>query len=261
MTFKTWLEGWEQYGFRDNDPKEKSNYFGSPDPENPVDTFDSEYLINMLSERNIGPLQPKSDHIHEVRWGDQPGSLRLAIQPGYGVYLQRLGKDLQGESLWYTKKYFQINRQGYGGYEEVVTQELYESLENIYKTPEESAKSEFPDLQNFIFHMANRIKSTMRPIFYFDRIHKIHDHRYQICLNVRGNGVQSPGQMKIARNYTEVNFLPDKGVIRMWNTNQESKVGRDARVEIAPDNASFTFFPTQAWDEICDPITTVLRFY
>lgn len=231
-----------------------------PERENPINTFNIEYMKDMLCERTLGPLQPYSRFVNEVMWGNGPGSIRIWVDPKSGVYLDRLGVDLSGERRWYTKKYYQINRQGYGGYEEVVTHELFDRLSEVYEQPPESPKSDYKELNSLVISMAGRIRKESRPIFLFDKIHKLNENRYLISLNLRGQGVQQPGQSRAEKNITDVSYHPNEGYIRVINYMYSSPLGEHKWAVSGPDQ-DVCYFPTQSRDEIIDPVVTNLRFY
>lgn len=261
LSFRQWTEGWQDFGFPDDRPTKK-DAVNEPETQEPINGFNLEYLRDMLVERSIGPLQPQSHFVNEVVWGDyQMGSIRCRSNPQLGVALERLGIDLQGEPRWYCKKYYQINREGFGGHEPTVTQEIYQQLHRVYEEPPESPKNEVEDFENLVLFIAERMRKVMRPVFMMEQIRRATDHRYIICCNVRGNGVQSPGQHQVFRNLTEVSFLSNEGVIRIFNQNVHSKVGRGRSLQFDQSDADFVFFPTQSRDEIADPIATKLRFY
>jgi hypothetical protein len=258
LGFKTYMETLANYGVdrRIKDRNEEQR----PEKENPINFFDLEYMRDMLCERMLGEMHPFSRFVNEVQWGDGPGALRFNIDPKTGVYIERLGVDLSGEKRWCTKKYFQINRHGYGGFEEVVTQELFDHLQEIYKDPMDSPSADYRDLKMLVINMAERLRKEARPLFLFDRIAKMDENRYLICFNVRGQGVQAPGQTRIEKNVTDVNYYPNEGYIRVINYNYESPLG-EHKWEVSGPDMNLFYFPTQSRDEIIDPVATNLRFY
>ena len=146
------------------------------------------------------------------------------------------------------------------GYKEV-TQEVYDHLQKIHDSEPDIAQDKCEDFQGLVIHIAERIKAVMRPIFIMEQIRKMDENRYIISLIVRGQGVQAPDQKQVFRNLTEINFYPTDGVIRIFNTSADNKVGRTRTPVLAPSHCDMLHMPTQSWDEIADPIATLLRFY
>jgi hypothetical protein len=253
------MEAIADFGFEEKHPKEASSE-GRPERENPIDTFDIERMKDLLTERTIGDMEPYSKFVNEVVWGNHPGAIRLWVNTGYGVYVDRLGRDLLGNPKWCTKKYYQINRQGYGGYEETVTEELFHHLEEVYNSSPDSPRHEFHDLQGLVIAMAERIKRVCRPIFLFDQIRKLADHHYLIAFNLRGHGLQAPDQKRMEKNIVEVVFYPAEGSLRVISTAYESSLSQHDW-SVSPVHSEFCFFPSQTREEIIEPIATVMRFY
>jgi hypothetical protein len=257
INFKYWLEGYEMFGF--DKPKDKE---APREKENPIDAFDFEYLNEMLTKRMVGPLEPTSFHLNEVIWGQGvPGAIRMKVMPQYLVVLERQAHDLAGNLKWYTKRAFQINREGYGGYEEMVAQELLENVEKVYELAPDAPNGEFKDLRGLVLSMADRVRRSIRPVFFFDKILKANENRYLICFNVRGQGVEAPGHSRVEQTQIDVNFYPETGDLRVLSYNIESPVGRTRSWQLQPMNQEFTFLPTQSREEIIEPIAISYRFY
>lgn len=258
LNFRGYMEAIADFGFDRNtrDPHEGER----PERENPIDTFDIEFMTEMLQSRELGSLRPSSRFVNEVTWGSGIGSIRLWVDPKTGVYMNRLGTDLGGEPRWYTKKYYQINRHGYGGFEEVVTQELFDRLVEVQKQPIDSPVRDYKGLKSLLIAMVERLRKDARPIFLFDKVTKMDEYRYLIAFNLRGQGVQAPGQKRVEKNVTDLSYDPEAGTIRVMNYNYESPLG-EHKWEVSGPDLDLIYFPTQPRDEIIGPVATSLRFY
>ena len=256
MRFKTWLEGWENYGFgKAPEPRPHA------EPENPIDQFDIEQLHDFLVERKVGQLRPRSKFVNEVIWGEQVGAVRYWIGPGYQTIVDRLGRDLEGNLIWYTKKAFQINRAGFGGHERIVAQDMHEHLEAVYNREFDSPAPEYDRMKQLAVTMADKIRRTCRPIFMFNKIVEQAPHHYLICFEVRGQGVESMDHQKVEQMTIETFFDPRKGYIRAMLYPIESTVGRTRSWSIPPVQVDLNFFPTQSFDEIIEPLALYMRYY
>jgi hypothetical protein len=254
--FKRYLEALADFGFE----AKPAEPVGRPEMENPINTFNIEQMRDILIERELGPFRPFSRFVNEVQWGYNPGAIRLWVDPKSGVYMDRLGNDLDGTPRWYTNRFYQINRHGYGGYEEVVTQELFDHLEKIQESPNDSPMAGFDGMFDLIRSLTERLRREAKSIFIFDRVQKMHENRYLVCFNLRGQGVQAPQQKRIEKNITDINYYPEGGYLRAINYNYESPLG-EHKWEVSGPDIDIVFFPTQPKDEIIDPIVTNLAFY
>lgn len=257
MKFKTWLEGWEGFGVgRKVDPTTSSH-----ESENPIDGFDVEEMHDILIERGLGPMRPQSKFINEIVWGDQPGAIRYRLGPQWVMTLDRLATDLEGNRKWFTKRALQINRSGYGGYEQLVAQEVYDGLEKLYETPNDSPISSFTGLRQLAISMAEKVRRTCRPVFMFQKIIEHSQNRYLICFEVRGGGVEAPSQQRVEELVIDANYYPNQGDIRVLVYTVQSATGRAHEWAIQPSEYDFSFLPTQGKEEIIEPVALVMRYF
>lgn len=253
--FKTWLEFKDIFGFDKNTSVEKTYQNDMP-----IKSFDLEKLFSMLASKKIGTHEGRSNFINEVQWGSNTGSIKCWCGTGLNLMIDRLGNDLNGHPVWYTKRIFQINRGGYGGYEDIVANEVLDEVQVINKEETDSPKKEYEKLENLVMQMADSIKRNAKNIFIFEGIKKISDSNYIIRLGVRGHGQQAPGQQRVEENQTSVIFEKEKGMIRILNYNIESGMGQHEWAIEASDT-DLNFFPTQSNSEIIETITNTLKWY
>lgn len=231
------------------------------EPENPIDQFNIEALHDFLVERSLGQIRPRSRYVNEVVWGEQPGAIRYWIGPTYFTAVERLGTDLEGNRLWYTKKAFQINRGGYGGYERIVAQEMFEQLEEVYHENPDSPSSEYKDLKRLVMVMADKLRKSCRPIFMLNKIVEHSENRYLICFNVRGQGVEAPGHQRVEQLTVDMNYYPKAGYLRGLVYSIESPTGGAHEWAVTASQIDLNFMPSQSQDEIIEPIAMSLRYY
>lgn len=255
---KYFAEAIADFGFdrQNTDPAEGQR----PEKENPIDTFNIQYMRDILQERSLGELHPRSKFVNEIQWGQGLGSIKLWVDPKTGVYINRLGTDLTGEPRWYTKKYYQINRSGYGGFEEVVAQELFDRIIEVYRQPPDSPKENFGGLKSLLIAMVERLKKEARPIFLFDKVTQLSESRFLIAFNLRGQGVQAPGQRRVEKQIVDLSYDEQNGTIRTIMYGYQSTLG-EHKWEVGGPDLDLIFFPTQSRDEIIEPIATNLKFY
>jgi hypothetical protein len=261
-SFTHWLtENTDIFGFEaEGDP---SDYDPLPPKlrDLPVDSFDIDELTRNLACYDLGVKKPTIKFVGEVRWGDGPGSMRVAIGSRLNLLIEKKGTDLEGNDIWYTHKVYQINRAGYGGYETHVLQDLLSELKRIDELPLPSAQHEYKTLENLVTSIANVYRRTAKVIFLHEGIRKLDDNNYIIRLGVRGSGVEHQDQRRVLENQTYINFTPRSGVIRIFNYNIESPTGNAPQWKIMPKDIDFNFATSQSRDEIIEALATFIHWY
>jgi len=259
--FRDFFEGqYANFGLDDQEKRAKEPYMSELDRDQPVKMTEVKTITDTLKEHQIGDKLSYSPFIDEVRWGVGAGALRCGVQPDMHLQLDRLGIDLQGEPVWITKRLYLLSREGYGGHESVVVEEVLDELDEINNTAIDSPKSTFEDLKYMVHSMAYRMRATARDIFLFNGINKLNENEYIIRFGVRGQGVAAPDQSRVLENHTIVGFTPDSGRIHLINRNVESSIGRMEWL-IRPADTNVYFFPTQSIDEMIAIMGTTMKYY
>lgn len=258
LTFRKFIEATDIFGFDNNRAKDE------PDDNmlsKPISQFNLETMMDILSNKSIGGKKGKVKFINEIRWGDQPGAVKLEIDTGYTFYVKKLGKDKQGNDRWASKKMFQLNRQGYGGLEDIVAQEIHHELERAYEGPLDSPITDYTDLENLTQQIFNKAKKVMKHIFIPEGIRKLSDNAYIIKMGVRGQGVETIGHNRVEQNQTMITYDPECGTIRINNYNIESPVGGPHAWRLNPIDLDLYCFPSQGRDEISELVAVHYKYY
>ena len=254
--FKTWLEFKDIFGFdQNNKDAEKSHQNDMP-----IKSFDLEKLFSILASKKIGTNEGRSNFMNEVQWGDNSGSIKCWCGTGLNLMIDRLGSDLTGNPTWYTKRIFQINRGGYGGYEDIVANEVLDEVQVINKEDIDSPKREYNKLDSIVVQMDDSKRRNAKNIFIYEGIKKISNSNYIIRLGVKGHGNQAPDHQRVEENQTSIIFEKEKGMIRILNYNIESGMGQHEWA-MSPSDTDLNFFPTQENSEIIETITNTLKWY
>lgn len=260
MRFRTWLETNDIFGFDAHHAKEK------PDDDltaQPIHQFDLEHMIELLLKKPIHTTQPLSHFMNEIQWGSQPGALKLEVDTGFTFHIKQLGVDRQGNPRWVSKQMLQLNREGYGGQEDSVAQEIFNHIEKFAEHNIESPKESYSEneLENLVQHIFNKLKRTSKVIFLPVGIKKLGEYAYVISMEVRGHGLESPGHHRVEQNQTLVSYDKDQGTIRITNYNIESPTGGRREWAIQPNDLDLYFFPTQDRDEISECLAVHMKYY
>lgn len=227
----------------------------------PIKQFDVELMMDLLARKQIGAFEPKLDYMNEIRWGTQPGAIKLEIDTGYTFFIKKLAMDKSGNPRWYTKKSFQLNRQGYGGYEDAVAQEIFEELKRHADGGIATAPERYDELGDLANHIYSKIKRTCRDIFIPEGIKKLSDDAYILTFGVRGHGLEFRNQQRVEQNQTLVSYDNDQGTIRITNYNLLSGTGKAHEFKINQNDLDLYFFPSQSKDEISEPVAVFMKYY
>jgi hypothetical protein len=258
MKFKKYFESVDIFGFESKkDLFNKNDVFLS----NPINQFDVELMMSILSQKKIGFQEANCSFSNEIKWGNQPGSLKLEVDTGYTFYLKQLGIDKQGNPRWVTKKMFQLNRQGYGGTEDAVAQEVFEQIERLSYSNIESPKEDGYNLGLLVDNIYKKIIRTGKSIFIPEGIKKMNENAYIIKFGLKGAGLEAPDRQRVEQNQTMISYDEDSGTIRVTNYNIESPVGGKSSWRLKPNDLDLYFFPTQDRDEISETIAVHMKYY
>jgi len=266
MDFKLWLEAsgdqpTADFGF-DKEEVANPHSIASIEREHPIHRFDIEEMGTYLAMRKLGGFLPcKVQYVNQYVWGENVGAVRIRINTGLQLLVDRKGVDLLGNERWLAKKSFQINREGYGGYEDVVAGEIFEVVKEVHSLPLDVPAEDWPNLERTVVNLANKLQRTAKEILVFENITKINSSRYIIVFGVRGHGVAAQDHRRVEQNITEVIFDEHSGALRIFNTNVESDVGGRHGWELMPNDQDFFFFHTQDNEEISEVVSTPMKFY
>lgn len=256
MRFKQFSEYADIFGFDSKKPP--SNPF---EDQNPVYPFDIELMSQFLSRRKIGLFESNINFMNEVQWGDRYGAIKLNVDPRFTFHIRRLGFDLDRSPRWVTKKLFQLNRQGYGGYEESVAGEIYDEIERIFNYPLEVPTADFQKLEDLTMHITTKMRRTAKPYFVFEHVRKLNNDNYIIKFNVGSQGVEAPDHQRVEEVLTQVMYDRQAGMLRVTNYKVESKVGGPRSWTLKPSDLDLFFFPNQDRDEIAEAIAVRWKYY
>ena len=258
MKFKQFFEATDIFGFDADRAGDK------PDDNmlaRPICQFNLELMMDLLAKKNIGNKRPHMKFVNEMSWGNETGDMRIFVDTGYTFYIQKRGKDKLGESHWITKKIFQLNRQGYGGLEDIVCNEIHDELVKAHESPIDSTINDYNDLENLTQKIYNKMKKVMKHIFIPEGIKQLSDNAYIIKLGVKGHGVQEMDQRRVEQNQTLVSYDPERGTINITNYNLSSRVGGPHDWKIGTKDLDVMCMPSQSRDEISEIVAVNMKYY
>ena len=258
MNFKKWFESTDIFGF---DKKQDEMEKNDPFLVKPISQFNTELMMDLLMHKSVGTLQPISGFNDEIQWGTQPGAVKVECDTGFTFFIKRLNMDKQGTPRWVTKRAFQLNRNGYGGYEDSVAQEVHEHVSEVFKQNLDAPVENFDELQSLTIHLYGKMKRACKNIFIPEGIRKLSDHAFIIQFGVRGQGVEARDHTRIEANQTLVSYDKDHGTIRVTNYNIKSPTGGEHTWTIMPSDLDLMFFPSQNRDEVSEAVAVHMKYY
>jgi hypothetical protein len=263
LRFKRFFEATDIFGFdaehagEDADDKINSK---------PIVQFDLELMMEFLGRKTVGNYEPSKPFINEIIWGKHPrgaivpGAIKLEVDTGLTFYIKKMGVDKLGEPRWVTKRMFQLNRNGYGGLEDSVAEEVHEHIIRAFDSNIDAPKEGYTDLDNLVTHIYNKMKRTSKNIFIPVGIKKLQEHAYVISFEVRGHGVEAQDQKRVEQNQTVISYDQEQGTIRVFNYNIESPMSGH-KWEIMENDLDLYFFPTQDREEISECLAVHMKYY
>jgi hypothetical protein len=256
IRFKEFFEATDIFGFDKKEvPEDKLP------PQEPIKTFNIGMMMDYLSQWKIGAKAPNLKFMNEIRWGGNFGAVRLVVSPKLAFMVQKLGKDLEGEDAWITKKRFQLNRTGYGGYEEAVASEIFDIVKELSEGGVDSPKKEIDRLDRLTERISVKMQRVAQNKFIYEGIKKINDNEYQIVFAVNSYGLEAPSQRRVEQHITQIKFDPEMGLIKCSDFRIESPTGGPHEWKIMPADLEVNFSPAQDREEIEEVIAVHFKYF
>lgn len=257
--FREFFEAVDIFGFENRSVPEGP----AVQDDRPLKVFDLETMMSLLSIKKLGLNEATSNFVNEIVWGEatRPGTLKLEVDTGLTFFIKRMNYDAEGNRRWATKRVFQLNRNGMGGYEDYIAQEVFENIQKIDSIPLDSPDRNYERLENLSWQISKTMKKVAKPMFLFRGIKQVEENAYQIIFDMRAGGVETQDQKRVDQNVTQVVFEANAGVIRVTNYNIESPVGGDHNWKQMPSDFDAYFFPTQSKEEIAEAVGVHFKYY
>lgn len=259
LTFRKYWEATDIFGF----DKERNEEGPGDDGllMRPITQFNFQEMFDLLKQKKIGTFHGEQTFPNVMQWGNQPGCIKLDISPTYGISVRKLGIDKGGNHRWVTCKYFQLNRNGFGGYEDAVAQEVWEQLMRVAQRNIEAPTEDYKELNSLVDNIYHKLKRTSKRLFIPEGVKKIHDDAYIIKFGLTGQGLQARDQQRVEQNQVLVSYDRSQGTIRITDYNIVSRVGKAHEFKINYLDLDHYFFPTQDRDEISEVVAVKLKYY
>ena len=257
MKFKNYLEATDIFGF--TKLRDKAD---SKENVTPTRQFNVEQMMEYLSKKNINGQMPTTPFVSEIRWGFGVGSIKLEVDTGFTFHIKKLHADRQGTERWVHKRMFQLNRNGVGGTEDIVANEIYDHLKRYHEGPFDGPNSEpYKELDRLVNHCYSKMKLVAKDIFIPEGVKRIDDNTYVIQLALRGHGVEAPNQQRVEQNQTMFHYDDETGLIRIFNYNVESPTGGSHDWKLKENDLDIYFFPSQSREEISECLAVHFKYY
>jgi len=259
QSFSKWFEATDIYGFEKEEKKDTDAEYGKN--EEPMRQLNVELILKYLINSKIGVNEGHEVFANEIQWGNIPGALRITIDPKMTVRIRKLSVDLNGNYHWVAKKHFQLNRSGFGGYEDVIAQEIYQEVKKLENENLEVPSSDYSGFEDMVRSSANKMRRVAKDILLYREIVKKSDDDYIIVFDLRGGGVQAPGQKRIDQFQAEFAYNRSDGLIKTIVNHLESSVGGEKSWTQAPSDYQMIFFPSQDIEEIAEILGVYVKYF
>ncbi len=254
--FKDFFEAVDIFGF---DSSKEDEIIPTTD-ENPIKFFNLEYLMDILKNRPINEWIPHSKFINEIQWGNRYGSVKLESDTGFTFFVKKLIPDLTGNGRWITKRAFQLNRNGLGGYEEWVAAEMFDTVKECMKSKMDSPSKDFTHLYRLTERLTDSIRKAAQQKFIYRGIKQLSENAYEIVFEIGNQGVEARDHKRIEQNVTSVSYDETHGTIKVTNFNVSSDVSK-RQWNPKPSDLELYFLPSQDFSEICECVAVHFKYY
>jgi len=258
-TFSQWLltEKKDIFGFEKNQGFDRKRVRDDL----PSKRFDIERMMSYLKMHEVNGKRANLKFFNELHWGHGSGAIKVWLGTGLSLMVEKQAVDLKGEPRWFCHKVYQIDQSGYGGFEDAVAHEVLDVVNKIDSKPMATPQASYSEMENLVVSMASKMKATARNIFVYEGTTKLDDHQYIIRFSVRGAGVEAQDHRRILENQTNVSFSTETGMIRIFNYNVESDVGKAPGWQLMEKDTDWYFAPNQPRDDIIETIANTLHWY
>lgn len=261
MNFKLWIEEYKDvFGF-DVDCKIKEII---PLDDKPIKPFKVNEMMDRLCQQQLSTLESYQKFSNECQWGTNVGSIKVAVGSKFTVFIERLIKDLEGNSKWITKKVFKINTDEFKGYESNVADAIFEEVVKVSKEGLDSPNKKYDILYDLIETIVDDFKEKGHKFFVYQGIKKINENNYILQFAVRGSGlgvlVKKKSESRVNEVIIDVSFNEKTGLLHVIETTVQTS-DEGLSWDLAPSFFEGFYTPTQNNQEITDTIMTSLIYF
>lgn len=270
-SFNQWIikEGKDIFGFEYSTPNSDKDKSGndplSGNDSHPLHRIKVSEVIDEISRHNIGNKTSFNKFHNTVQWGENQGAIYMEVSPlgSFKTIIRRMAYDAQGNPIWICKMvvpfndYLNANRP----FDESLAGIVLEKIELVDKSHPDSPKVDYVHLERLAHKMATVCRLNKPDLFVFRGIRESKKNQhYIIFFELRGQGVEAPGAQRIEQFHIELDYNPNRGVIRCWGHDVASPTKGHVWLP-QPSEFDELYLPTQSPDEICECVAGALSTY
>lgn len=268
ITFMEWMSKTpeEMFGYKEplKEPNKNAIYDDLPLNRLRPDGIMTELVRN----GKVGNKEPRQTWTDVVEWGTEPGAIMTDLSPlgSFRMTIRRQIMDLEGTKVWICKKVHPLVNDYEGGNDELLEQniadEVFEHVKQIEKYGIDTPRREFPEFQKLVLKTTEAIRGQRSDIFIFEGLKQSEydPNHYIIHFGYRGHGVEAPGSARCEQFHIHMQFLPERGLIRQWGNEIQSKTRRHQWLPVPSEWDEF-FTPSQPAGEIVESTVINLSVY
>lgn len=263
MNFKEWLNHKNIFGF-DNEIIQAQDFKNND--ELPVVRFNTNAIIEQLSNYNLSVGKPFSRFPSEIQWGTQPGAIRVICTPKLNVKIERFHYDRKGDQLWIMKKFFFVNDEQFGGKEDIVANDIFEHVKIISEQQLDAVmESSGFKFENLVYSLVSKLRQQPYQVLDFNTVKKLNENEYDLSFWLRGGGTgvitgSKHGQKPALALIVKIAYNEQNGYIKSFAEFLQTS-DDTANWTIQPAEFEGFYLPTQNKNEIIDSIVTALKWF
>jgi hypothetical protein len=233
--------------------------------ETPIDPLDAEVILGELYRMPLGARRPRWEWSDSVEWGEgETGTLKVHVNPlgSHRAVIHRRVMDLQGTPCWICKKILPFVETEHDKVETELAwaERLYEHLKVVDDQMVEMPSRDYRELEKLAISVAGKAAATAPPILIYEGLKMVDSENYIVFFTLRGHGVEAPGGMRVEQFNINLNYKPERGLIRCWG-NEVSSPTRGHLWYPQPSEWDELFSPAQPRKEIESAILNALSTY
>lgn len=270
MNFRLFTENRfkDVFGFDDIAARKEEEQKQKPqDEDKPIRAFNVQWMMDVLARKKLGGrVKATEAFLDHVTWGEREGAVRVRLTPNIEVQLERRITDKEGATVWVLKRLFKPKLEEFAGKEEIVANEVFEEVEEVWQEAIPSAADEYKNLLHLSKRMTDRIRSHAPDLYDYQDTTQINKDYYILYFAIRNAGVgklvsRSPSGGRFSPEVTvDVNFNREKGLLHII-VSTVSFGGEGSGWEVDLPWLDSWYAPSQKQDEIIDTVLTSIKYY
>jgi|688.fasta_scaffold249415_3 hypothetical protein len=249
MLFKEWLSKSPEvlFGFRPNVTYVSKPFY----QEQPIEIFDVQKMLKaMVDMGHINNREINDTWPTQLSYGYGTGKMTVEASPygSYKIICRRYMNDAEGQAVPMCRLVIPLindfNHRGPNDPgEEILAVKLYDKLTAINQEPIPAPNTDWHNqFVKFVYRFQKAVKLKHPEIMNYSGTVKLNDLNYIVVFKLKGFGNGGPSSTKINEFLINLQYLPEKGLLRSWG------------YDVYSPSISWEYLPAYSeWDELFSP--------